>query len=155
MGREPKHGFVAWLEFKQKVVMKSEGKETHLSKSGGPLPKWLWSFSALCTHFLYRYCKNKAQTPFCPPQHVPPWNWMIGMTDHKIPKLLFAVFYSAVILQFRSWKITTKAGLLYQCTDSPEQGRYWLHLQMHCHVISHSIIATTDLLKNKSSIKTP
>ena len=41
MGREPKHGFVAWLDFKQKVVMKSEGKETHLSKSGGPLSKWL------------------------------------------------------------------------------------------------------------------
>lgn len=51
MGREPKHGFVAWLEFKQKAVMKSEGKETHLSKSG-PLSKQLRSFSALRTHFL-------------------------------------------------------------------------------------------------------
>lgn len=33
MGREPKHGFVGWLEFKQKIAMKSESKQTHLSKS--------------------------------------------------------------------------------------------------------------------------
>lgn len=95
MGREPKHGLVAWLEFIQKVAMKSEGNETHLSKSG-PLSKWLWSFSALRTHFLYRCCKNNTQTPFCPPQQVPVWNWMMGMTDHKIPKLPFSVFYSGV-----------------------------------------------------------
>lgn len=40
MGREPKLGFVAWLEFKEKELTKSGGKETHLSKSG-PLPKQL------------------------------------------------------------------------------------------------------------------
>lgn len=34
MGKEPKHGFVAWLEFKQKAVRKSKGVETHLVKSG-------------------------------------------------------------------------------------------------------------------------
>ena len=95
MGKEPKHGFVAWLEFTQKVVKKSEGKETHLSKSG-PLLKWLWSFPALHTHILYRCCKSKAQTPLCSPQHVPPWNWMMGMTDHKIPKLLSSVFCGGV-----------------------------------------------------------
>lgn len=39
-GKEPKLGFVAWLEFKEKELMKSEGKETHLSKSG-LLPKQL------------------------------------------------------------------------------------------------------------------
>lgn len=71
MGREPKHGFVGWLEFKQKIAMKSESKGTHLPKSG-QLPKWLCSSAALSTHLPYRCCKNKAQTPFCPPQHVPP-----------------------------------------------------------------------------------
>lgn len=32
MGREPKHSFVAWLEFIQKVVKKTEDKKTHLPK---------------------------------------------------------------------------------------------------------------------------
>lgn len=55
MGREPKHGFVAWLEFKQKAVRNPKARKLTFpsqdhSKTSSP--------AALCTQFLYRHPKK-------------------------------------------------------------------------------------------------
>lgn len=54
----------------------------------------------------------------------------------------------AALLFSRVALMKNKTGLPYQCMDPHEQGRYWLHLQMHRRIISHAMIMTTDLIQN-------
>lgn len=107
MGREPKHGFVAWLEFKQ------SSKKTR-RQGNPPIQVRTVIKTALKLPYAARFSIDTPKIrprPFCPPQHVPPWNWMIL-------KLLFLVSYSGL-----GEKITTTTGAVYQCPDSPKQGR--------------------------------